>query len=111
MAFNYLITKTAYDDIDNALDYIANKLLNVSAAKNLYDEIQDKINKICKEELYTKDCRVYGIEDETIRRINKKKYILVFKIDYNIKQIIVLRLLHETQNVAKILESLTRIKS
>lgn len=48
MTFKYKITNSAYDDIDNALDYIANKLLNVKAAKNLYDEIYSKIGKFAK---------------------------------------------------------------
>ena len=106
MTFKYKITNSAYDDIDNALDYIANKLLNVKAAKNLYDEIYSKIGKVCHEEVYTKDCSNYGIDDETIRRVNAKKYILVFKIDKKDKLITVLRLLHETQDITNILKDL-----
>ena len=40
MVYNYKITNSAYDDIDRALDYIANKLFNVKSAKKLYDAIQ-----------------------------------------------------------------------
>ena len=36
MIYNYKITKSAYDDIDNALDYIANKLQNVKSANKLH---------------------------------------------------------------------------
>lgn len=106
MTFKYKITNSAYDDIDNALDYIANKLLNVKAAKNLYDEIYSKIGKICQDEIYAKDCSNYGIDDETIRRVNAKKYILVFKIDKRDKLVTILRLLHETQDITNILKDL-----
>ena len=106
MIYNYKITNSAYDDIDRALDYIANKLLNISSAKKLYDEIYSKIGKVCKEEVYTKDCSNYGIEDETIRRINVKRYILVFKIEKNKKLITVLRLLYETQDIENILKNI-----
>ena len=106
MTFKYKITNSAYDDIDNALDYIANKLLNVKAAKNLYDEIYCKIGKICQDEIYAKDCSNYGIDDETIRRVNAKKYILVFKIDKREKLVTILRLLHETQDITNILKDL-----
>ena len=106
MVYNYKITKSAYKDIDNALDYIANKLLNVKSAKKLYDEIYNKIGKVCREEIYTKDCRYYGIDDETIRRINAKKYILVFKIDDENELVTVLRVLHETQDIANILKNI-----
>lgn len=103
MVYNYKITKSAYDDIDGALDYVANKLLNLEAAKNLYAEINNKINKICNGEIYTKSCRIYGIEDETIRRVNVKKYILVFKIIEEKHLVIILRLLHEKQDIINIL--------
>ena len=51
MVYTYKITKTAYEDIDNTLDYVANKLLNVKSAKKLYDEIYNKIGKVCREEI------------------------------------------------------------
>ena len=105
MTYNYKITNSAYDDIDNALDYIANKLLNVKSAKKLYDEINSKIGKICREEIYTKDCSNYGIDDETIRRVNAKRYIMIFKIDKDNELITVLRVLHETQDIANILKN------
>ena len=106
MIYNFKITKSAYDDIDNALDYIANKLQNVKSAKKLYDEIYNKIGKVCREEIYSKDCRYYGIDDETIRRVNVKKYILVFKIDNENEVITMIRLLHETQDIASILKNI-----
>lgn len=106
MAYNYKITNSAYDDIDNALDYIVNKLLNVKAAKDLYDEISEKIKKVCNEEIYSKDCSNYGIDDETIRRVNAKKYILVFKVIKSKKTIVILRLLHETQDIVNMLKSI-----
>lgn len=106
MIYNYKITKSAYDDIDNALGYIADKLLNVKSAKKLYDEIYNKIVKVCNDEIYTKDCSYYGIDDETIRRINAKKYVLVFKIDDDKKIITVLRVLHETQDISSILKNM-----
>ena len=105
MVYNYKITNSAYDDIDRALDYIANKLFNVKSAKKLYDEMYSKIRKVCTEEVYTKDCSNYGIDDETIRRINAKRYILILKIDKKNKLITILRLLHETQDIEKILNT------
>ena len=104
MVYNYKITNSAYDDIDRALDYIANKLFNVKSAKKLYDEIYSEIRKVCTEEVYTKNCSNYGIYDETIRRINAKRYILILKINKKNKLITILRLLHETQDIEKILK-------
>lgn len=106
MVYNYKITNSAYDDIDNALDYIANKLLNVKSAKKLYDEIYNKIWKVCRGEIYTKDCSNYGIYDESIRRINAKRYILILKIEKEKELITVLRVLHETQDITSILKKI-----
>ena len=100
------MTNKSYDDIDETLDYIANKKSNVKAAKKLYDLIYVKIEKICNDEIYSKDCRKYSIVDETIRRVNVKNYILIFKIDAENNLIVILRFLYKMRDISSILSDI-----
>ena len=47
MKYRYDLTPLAVSDIDEALDYISRKLLNQSAANNLFKSIVREITRIC----------------------------------------------------------------
>lgn len=104
MAFKYkfLISEMAKNDIDTTIDYIANHLKNKQAATKLYDVINEKINILCTDPMLSKDCKYYGIEDETVRRIKIKNYILFFKIEK--KQVIIIRFLYSKMDIGTILK-------
>lgn len=104
MAFKYklLISNTAKKDIDKTINYIANILKNKQAATKLYNSINDKINNICENPMISKDCSHYGINDETIRRVKIKNYILFFKIQK--KEVVIIRFLYSKMNIESLLE-------
>ena len=97
------ISDTAKIDIDNTMDYITNNLKNTLAATKLYNAINDKLDAVCDDPMISKDCRYYGIEDETIRRVKVKNYILFFQIES--KQIVIVRFLYSKMDIASILNS------
>lgn len=97
------ISDTARMDIDNTMDYITNNLKNSQAATKLYNAINDKLDAVCDDPMISKDCRYYGVEDETVRRVKVRNYILFFKIET--KQIIVIRFLYSKMNIESILNN------
>ena len=101
--YKFLVSVSAKKDIDNTIDYIVNKLKNGQAATKLYNAINDKIDKICEDPMLSKDCRYYGIEDETVRRVKIKNYILFYKIET--KQIIIIRFLYSKMDITTILNN------
>ena len=46
--YPYLLTEIAEADVDDAFDYISNKLLNPEATSAFADELEDKLEEICK---------------------------------------------------------------
>lgn len=46
--FSYYLTPLAEQDIDSALDYIANQLCNGQAASDLFAKIENAIENICR---------------------------------------------------------------
>ena len=46
--YNYVLTESAEADVDEAFDYIANELVNPDAASAFADELEEKLEEICK---------------------------------------------------------------
>ena len=46
--YNYVLTESAEADIDEAFDYIVGDLVNPDAASAFADELEEKLEEICK---------------------------------------------------------------
>ena len=46
--YSYFLTETAEMDIDNVFEYITNDLLNPAAAASFADELEEKLNQVCR---------------------------------------------------------------
>ena len=79
--YDLVVTSKAYQDMDEALDYITNTLYNPKAATELVDEIIE-CQRILKENpfAYSK-CIDKKLEECGSRRTVVKNYILLFKIE------------------------------
>lgn len=99
--YTYKLTDTALDDIDNAINYIANILHAEESAKSLYYQIEEKIDIICKTPTIQHNCKYYNIDDENFRYIHIKNYALFFHINKTKKQIEILRFLYAKMNITK----------
>lgn len=93
---NLVVTSKAYQDMDEALDYITNTLHNQKVATELIDEITE-CQRILKENpfAYSK-CIDKNLEERGYRRAVVKNYILLFKIEQ--KRVAILRFFHGAQN-------------
>ncbi|MBR5279578.1 MAG: type II toxin-antitoxin system RelE/ParE family toxin [Clostridia bacterium] len=89
--YNYKFTKLAMEDIDQALSYIANVLVNPIAARKLYTQIECAIHYICSFPYASPDCSCYLIGEEQIRHIKVGNYILIYEIKVEIHTIYILR--------------------
>ena len=52
--YNYVLTESAEADIDEALDYIANELVNPDAASAFADELEEKENIVVLRVVYSR---------------------------------------------------------
>mgnify|MGYP002523394749 CR=1 FL=1 len=94
--YDLVVTSKAYQDMDEALDYITNTLYNPKAATELVDEIIE-CQRILKENpfAYSK-CIDKKLEECGSRRTVVKNYILLFKIEQ--KRVAILRFFHGAQD-------------
>ena len=88
------ISELAEQDLENAGDYIAFKLLNPIVAENMVKGIREQINKL---EVFPAS---YELDDDSIlaelgiHKTYYKEYKIFYTIDDNVKKIFIVRILH-----------------
>lgn len=100
--YQYQFTRLALSDMDGALSYIQNTLDNPIAAQNLVHEIDKAIQKIRNFPFAYPDCSVYLIQDQNIRHINVKHYVLIYEIDQAHTTLHILRFLYAKMDFSDI---------
>ncbi|MBR4670108.1 MAG: type II toxin-antitoxin system RelE/ParE family toxin [Butyrivibrio sp.] len=79
--YNYVLTRSAESDIDEAFSYISNILANSDAASDLADELEVQLAKICKRPKTGKKVENEFLRRNDVRRFLVKNYIAYYLID------------------------------
>ena len=103
MRYNIHITKIADADLNSAIDYIDNILLNPQAADNLLNETEEKLM-----DLATFPERYAPVTDPVlntwgIHLTKVKNYLVFYTISEEEKCVYIIRFLHSKQNWSAIL--------
>lgn len=100
--YTFRFTPLAEQDIDSALNYIAETLCNAKAASDLYAEIESAIGQICEFPRSSSDCLCYLIADENIRHVPVGNYVLIYEIVDELKEIRILRFRYSRMNLRNV---------
>lgn len=98
--YSFSFTPLALQDLDDALAYISEQLSNPQAATEPLEEVEHTLASVCEFPYAFSDCSVYLISDQNIRHAMVKNYVLVFEINEEKGQIIVLRFRYARTNMA-----------
>lgn len=104
--YNYVLTENAEADIDEAFDYIANELVNPDAASAFADELEEKLEEICKTPKAGRPVHNPYLKRDDIRRVLVKNYITYYLIDEKKENIVVLRVVYSRRNQDKVLKTI-----
>lgn len=104
--YSYILTEIAEADVDDAFDYISNKLLNPEAASAFADELENKLEEICKSPKSGRSVNNPYLKRDDIRRVLIKNYIAYYLIDDTGAKIVVLRVVYNRRDQDKILKSI-----
>ncbi len=104
--YTYVLTESAEADIDEAFDYIANELVNPDAASAFADELEEKLEEICKTPKGGRPVHNPYRKRDDIRRIPVKNYIAYYLIDEEAAKTVVLRVIYNRRDQDKLLKSL-----
>ena len=104
--YDYVLTESAEADIDEAFDYIANELANPDAASAFADELEEKLEEICKTPKAGRPVHNPYLRRDDVRRILVKNYIAYYLIDEDTRKIVVLRVIYSRRDQDKILKTI-----
>ena len=104
--YDYILTEIAEADIDEVLEYIAVNLLNPDAASDFADELEEKLDELCKTP--RSGCPVENefLKCDDVRRILIGNFIAYYIIDDEKKCIVVLRVVYNKRDQGKILKEI-----
>ena len=102
--YDYVLTEVAEADIDNIFEYIAVDLANPDAASDFADELEEKLDELCKTPKSGRLVENDFLKRDDIRRILVGNYIAYYVIDDEKKQIVVLRVVYSKRDQGKILK-------
>ena len=104
--YDYVLTEIAEADVDEAFDYIANELANPDAASAIADELEEKLEEICKTPKAGRPVHNPYLKRDDIRRVLVKNYIAYYLIDEYEAKIVVLRVVYNRRDQDKILKTI-----
>ena len=104
--YNYVLTESAEADVDEAFDYIANELVNPDAASAFADELEEKLEEICKTPKAGRPVHNPYLKRDDVRRVLVKNYIAYYLIDEEKENIVVLRVIYNRRDPDKVLKLL-----
>ena len=103
--YGYVITETAEADTDETFEYIAGDLANPYAASDFADELEKKIDEICKAPKTGRLVENEYLKRNDVRRILVGNYIVYYIIDDEARNIVILRLVYGKRDQDEILKS------
>ena len=104
--YNYVLTESAEADVDEAFDYIANELVNPDAASAFADELEEKLEEICKAPKTGRPVHNPYLKRDDVRRVLVKNYIAYYLIDEEEENIVVLRVVYSRRGQDKVLKTI-----
>ena len=104
--YDYVFTEIAEDDIDQALSYITEELLNTQAAEEFADELETKLDEICKNPKNGRIVENEFLKRDDVRRFLVKNYTVYYIINEEDSKVIVLRVVYGKRDQDKILKDL-----
>lgn len=103
MDYKVIVTNDAHDDVDEALDYIANRLQNTIAAKNLLDKIEEAYTELAFNPYMYAECSNESLQGKGYRKVLVKNYIIIYRVDDTEKAAYVLRMFYGRRDYAKLI--------
>lgn len=101
--YKLIVTKSANEDLDNIVSYIAFQLANPAAATNFINEVEKCYDYLKRNPLMYEMCYNIFLEKEGYHKAIIKNYVLIYKIDQSAKEVIIYRFFYGAQDYMKLL--------
>ncbi len=96
-SYKYIILEQAYADMNHIFEYISCDLFAENSANNLLDEFEEKI-KLAAENPTTYPIIINEFTKRDFRKIVVKNFIIIYIVNDETNEIVILRVLNTKQN-------------
>ncbi len=96
--YKLIVTELAHEDLDEIVSYIAVNLSNKIAAASFLDEVEKCYSYLKSNPWIYEKCLNSHLEKEGYRRVPIKNYLLIYKIEEEIKTVSVMRFFYGAQD-------------
>lgn len=103
MTYKLIVTDTAHSDLDDALDYIANRLANPTAAADMLTQVEECYQHLCMHPFMYEACHDPRLRWLGYHRAVIGNYILVFRPDEAARAVYILRYFYGARDYEKLL--------
>ncbi len=106
MGYKYIFTAKSKEDLEGIFDYIAIELKNISAARNLINEVEKGINDICT---FPEMCPIVSnvyVRNLGVRKKVIKNFIMCYLPDEKTKTIFIVRIVYSRRNMDEVLKNI-----
>lgn len=103
MAYKLIITDAAHSDLDDALDYIMNRLANPGAAAHMLTQVEECYEHLCANPFMYEACRDARLRELGYHRAVIGNYILVFCPDETTQTVNILRYFYGARDYENLL--------
>ncbi|WP_027400317.1 type II toxin-antitoxin system RelE/ParE family toxin [Anaerovorax odorimutans] len=101
--YKLIVTKSAHEDLDNIISYIALQLSNPAAATNFVNEIEKCYDNLKRNPLMYELCYNMFLENQGYRKATIKNYVLIYKADESSKEVIIYRFFYGGRDYLKLI--------
>ncbi len=106
MDYKYKFSNAAKEDLDSIFNYIAIELANISAAKNLMNEVEKGIKQICAfPEICPVVTNIY-VRNLGVRKKVIKNFVMYYLPDEKTETNLIIRVVYEKRNMDEILKNI-----
>ena len=102
--YSWSLTETAETDIDDILEYISGTLKNPEAATAFADELEEKMENVCKAPKSGKLVDNAFLTGKDVRRFLVKNYVAYYIIDDDNREIVIQRVVYGQRDQDRILK-------
>lgn len=100
--YRLIISELAHNDLDNIISYVAVQLVNPNAAANFLDELEKCYSYLKTNPFIYERCSDVRLQKEGYRKAVVKNYVLVYKVDSTLNEVIIYRFFYGAQDYAKL---------
>ena len=104
--YGYVLTEIAESDIDETIEYISGDLSNPDAASSFLDDLEQKIDEICKNPKTGRLVNNEYLKRNDVRRFLVGNYISYYIIDEETGNIVILRMVYGKRDQNEILNNI-----